>query len=318
LIPLELVHAAHGRIRAHVQRTPLTWDAPRRLWIKWENRQPTGSFKVRGAFNKILTLPPEELGRGIVCASAGNHGQAVALAAAGLAPVEIFVGENASPMKVARMRALGAAIHVIPGGYSEAETAAREYAESNSRTWISPYNDPAIIAGQGTLGMELLEQLASEPVEAFVVPVGGGGLISGIGTVLWDGRPRPRLVGVQPADNAFMHALFVRGTQAHVRDLPSLADGLTGAVQDTSVTIELIRQLVDEIILVSEDEIARAIAFAWSAYHEVIEGSGAVSLAALLTGRVAGRPAVAVVTGGNIDPAVHTRILDEYGSQEPA
>lgn len=312
------MQAAHGRIHAHIQRTPLTWDTSRRLWIKWENRQPTGSFKVRGAFNKVLSLQPEELRRGIVCASAGNHGQAVALAATGMAPVEVFVGENAAALKVARMRALGAVVRVVPGGYSEAETAGREYAKSNSRTWISPYNDPAIIAGQGTVGLEVMEQLAGEPVEAFVVPVGGGGLISGIGAVLSERRPRPRLVGVQPADNAFMQALLVRGSQVDVRDLPSLADGLTGAVEESSITIELVRQLVDEIVLVSEQEIAQAVAFAWTAYHEVIEGSGAVSLAALLTGRVTDRPAVAVATGGNIDPAAHARLLDQYGSQEAA
>ncbi|MGC8855267.1 MAG: threonine ammonia-lyase [Anaerolineae bacterium] len=323
MIPFEWLEQAKVRIDAHIRRTPLTYDARRRVFIKWENQQVTGSFKARGAFNKVLLLEPWEREVGIVVASAGNHGQGVALAGQSSgAHVEVFVGENASPLKVAAMRALGAEVHVVPGGYAEAESAGRAYALAQQKTWISPYNDGQVIAGQGTIGLEVVEDLRSrsaqeEPPACWLVPVGGGGLIAGIGAALtgFNLQPRPRLIGVQAQASPFMYHLFYHGSQEGVPDLPTLADGLTGAVEDGSLTIPLVRAFVDEIILVSEDEIARAIAFAWSEFGEKIEGSGAVTLAALLSGKVVERPAVAIVSGGNIQPEVHARIVERRGGE---
>lgn len=323
MIPLEWLEQAAIRIEPHIRRTPLTYDARRRIYIKWENQQITGSFKVRGAFNKVLLLEPWEREVGLVVASAGNHGQGVALAAqVSGAKVEVFVGENASPLKVAAMRALGAQIHVVPGGYAEAEAAGRTYAAEQQKTWISPYNDGQVIAGQGTIGLEVMHALRStyageEQPTSWVVPVGGGGLIAGIGAALTQmtSRPRPRLIGVQAEASAFMYHLFYRGAQDGVPDLPTLADGLTGAVEDGSLTIPLVREYVDEIVLVSEEEIARAIAFAWHVFGEKIEGSGAVTLAALLAGKIAERPAVAIVSGGNIQPEVHAGIVARFAGE---
>ncbi len=323
MIPSEWLDQADARLAPHIVRTPLTHDAARNLYIKWENRQKTGSFKARGALNKVLNLEPWEREAGIVTASAGNHGQGVALAGKLTgARVTCFVSEHAAPVKVEAIRALGAEIVAVPGGYPEAEAAGKKFAAERRKTWVSPYNDELVIAGQGTIGLELISALTPGPSPDYgrgghvvLVPVSGGGLIAGIGAALTRLSPRPRLVGVQPEAAPFMHALFYGGSQDGIPDLPSLADGLTGAVEADSVTIPMVKQLVDEIILVSEEEIARAVAFAFHEYGEVVEPSGAVTLAAALReGRGTG-PRVAVVSGGNIQPEVHARIVAEYAPE---
>jgi len=312
MIPYEWLEKAENRIAPYIQHTPLTFDAARDLYIKWENRQVRGSFKARGAFNKVLQLEDWEREVSLVAASAGNHGQGVALAGREVgANVEIFVSEQAVPAKVAAMRALGATIHAIPGGYGEAESAGKNYAEEKQMTWVSPYNDGQIIAGQGTIGLEMLRKLSTETA-VWLVPVGGGGLLSGIGSSLQKQAYHPRLIGVQAEASAFMHSLFYRGTQDDVPDLPSLADGLAGTVEQDSVTIAAVKQMADEIVLVSEDEIARAIAFAWDIYEEKLEGAGAVGLAAVLADKVKVRPAVVIVSGGNVQPDIHAEIVERF------
>ena len=331
MIPYEWLEQAERRITPFIQRTPLTYDAARNLYIKWENHQVTGSFKARGAFNKILLLEDWERKIGIVAASAGNHGQGVALAGQKVgATVEVFVSDHAVSTKVEAMRALGADIHMVPGGYAEAEAAGKAYAEAQQKTWVSPYNDGQVIAGQGTIGLELLQALTSSPspkmggessplplgegvdVSAWLVPVSGGGLLAGIGASLDGQAHRPRLIGVQAEAAPFMHALFYHGSQEGIPDLPSLADGLIGEVEPGSVTIPMVKQLGDELVLVSEEEIARAIAFAWYVYGEKLEGSGAVGLAAVISGKVKERPAVIVVSGGNVQPEIHTEIVNRF------
>jgi len=312
MIPYEWLEQAETRIAPYIQSTPLTYDAARNLYIKWENRQVTGSFKVRGAFNKVLLLEDWERKVGLVAASAGNHGLGVALAGKEVgASVEVFVSESAVPAKVEAMRALGAKIHAIPGGYGEAESAGKAYAEEQQKTWVSPYNDRQIIAGQGTIGLEVLRELADETA-VWLVPVGGGGLLSGISASLQKQAHRPQLIGVQAEASAFMHSLFYNNTQEDVPDLPTLADGLAGAVEDESVTILAVKQTIDEIVLVSEEEIAHAIAFAWYEYKEKLEGAGAVGLAAVLADKVVGHPAVVLVSGGNVQPEVHAEIVEQY------
>jgi threonine dehydratase len=242
MIPSEWIAQADERIAPHIVRTPLTHDAARNLYVKWENRQKTGSFKARGALNKVLSLEAWERETGIVTASAGNHGQGVALAGQLTdARVTCFVSEHAVPVKVDAIRALGAEIVLSAGGYPEAEAAGRKFAFENQKTWVSPYNDGQVIAGQGTIGLEIMSALTSgaSPVIGrgeltVLVPVSGGGLIAGIGAALTRLTPRPRLVGVQPETAPFMHGLFYRGTQDGIPDLPSLADGLTGVVESRS------------------------------------------------------------------------------------
>jgi threonine dehydratase len=313
LIPFEWVEQARDRITSHIQVTPLMFDNKHQIYIKWENHQVTGSFKLRGATNKIMSLEPVERERGLVCASAGNHGQGVGFVAKKLGvQAEVFVAESVPEVKLKKMQASGAKIHMIAGGFGEAEAAGLEYAVSQGKTWISPYNDGQVIAGQGTIALEIMDQLDRKSPVVWLVPVGGGGLISGVGTVTTRLTPGPYLLGVQPTDNAFMHALFYQGQPDGWQDLDSLADGLTGAVQVSSVTIPIVKHVVDKFILVSEEEIASAIAFAWHAYHEIIEGAGAVTLAALLSGKVMERPAVAIVSGGNINPQLHAEIVSRF------
>ena len=312
MIPFEWLEQAQARIEPHLLRTPLTTDAGRGLRVKWENHQRTGSFKARGAFNKVLSLEPWEREAGLVAVSAGNHGQGVALAAQmSGAAVQVFVPEGAVRKKVDAMQALGAEVIAVKGGYGEAERVGRDYAATNSKTWISPYDDGQVIAGQGTVALEALDQL-DDDVSAWVVPVGGGGLISGVGAAIKRLAPGARLVGVQSEASPFAYNMFKRGTQEGVPDLPTLADGLAGAVADSSVTIPLMRDLIDDFVLVSEEEIGQAMAFAWTEYGEQIEGSSATVLAALLTRRVPDRPALAVMSGGNVNPEVHADVVRRY------
>lgn len=312
MIPPEWLDQAALRIAPHIRRTLLANDAELNLYLKWENQQVTGSFKARGALNKVLALETWEREAGLVTASAGNHGQGVALAGrlTGTSVI-VFASAHAAPTKLEAMRALGAGVCLVEGGYDQAEQAALRFAAESGRTWVSAYNDGQVIAGQGTIGLEMIADLPPDAAPTWLVPVSGGGLIAGIGAALQRLSPRPRLVGVQAEASAFMHALFYRGTQEGVHDLPTLADGLSGAVEPGAVTIPLVKELVDEIILVNEAEIERAIAFTWHRYQQRIEGAAAAVLAAVLSGKVEG-PAALVISGGNIQPEVHAAICAAY------
>lgn len=325
MIPFDWFQLARTRIQPHINQTPLTWDTERGLFLKWENHQVTGSFKSRGAINKVLSLEEWERRRGLVAASAGNHGQGVALAGQLTdCQVEIFVPDHAAAIKIERMRAMGAGLHLVEGGYAAAEAAAKQHAERENKTFISPYNDPQIIAGQGTLALEVLAQMEkvtpiqnqnsdSEQLEqTWLVPVGGGGLISACGAVLAKLKVASRLIGIQPEASAFTYNLFHRGTQDGVEDRPTLADGLSGAIEADSITVPMLRTLVNSVIVVSEEDIQRAVAFAWYTYNQRIEGSAAVTLAALMAGQVKSRPCVLVLSGGNIDATVFESILAKH------
>jgi len=316
VIPYELFEQAESRIGPHIQRTPVTYDIKRKLVIKWENHQITGSFKPRGALNKVLSLADWERTAGLVAASAGNHGQGVALAGRLTgASVEVFVSDQAVPAKVEAMRKLDAKIFFVKGGYAQAETAGRAYALKHNKVFISPYNDGQIIAGQGTIGLEVLREL-NEPAVNWIVPTGGGGLISALGIILNTHTPRPRLIGVQAAASPFTYNLFHNHTQSGIQDLPTLADGLSGAVEQGSVTIPMIEKYVDDFLVVSEEEIAKAMAFAWFVYHEKIEGSAAVGFAAFLAGKIKKHPSVVIISGGNVQPEVHEKIIARFAGVE--
>jgi threonine dehydratase len=317
MIPYSWLEQAAERIAPHVKKTPIIRDAENQIYLKLENQQVTGSFKVRGAINKVLTLQDWEREKGLVTASAGNHGQGVALAGKLVeAQVIIFASEHAVPAKIEAMQALGAEVRLVEGGYGEAEEAGLAYAASGGSTWISPYNDGQVIAGQGTVGLEILDQIPDLPNSTWVVPVGGGGLISGIGAAIKtdaiEKTTSRKLIAAQSEASAFMHAIFEHGTQDGAVDLPSLADGLAGPVEANSITIPLVRRYVDEFVLVSEGDIAAAIAYAWKRYHERIEGSAAAALATVLSGKISSRPAIIVISGGNIQAEVHAEILGRY------
>lgn len=314
MIPSEWLELAERRLQGQIHQTPLTYDAELDLYLKWENRQITGSFKIRGALNKVLAMERWEQQRGLVAASAGNHGQGVAVAGRLVgAPVTVYASIHAVPAKIEAMRALGAEVRLVEGGYEAAEQTAQAYAAHSGAVWVSPYNDAQVIAGQATVMMEILRQLAPVRPGTVLSPVGGGGLIAGTGAALADVTPRPRLIGVQSVASPFFYALFTHGTQYGVVELESLADGLAGAVENGSITIPLVRRYVDDFVLVTEEQISAAIAYAWMKHGETIEGSAAVPLAAVMCGTVARRqpkegPLVAVISGGNIQPEVHTQI----------
>jgi threonine dehydratase len=320
MFPESWLPAAAQRIAPFINHTPLTYDREQQIYLKWENRQVTGSFKARGAFNKVLSLEKWERERGLVAASAGNHGQGLALAAQKVgARAIVFASEHAVAAKVQAMRRLGAEVRLVPGGYGEAEQAGLEYARASGATWISPYNDGQIIAGQGTIALETWNDLPVTAPMTWVVPAGGGGLVAGIGMALESlhskATPMQRLVAVQSEASPFLHNIFRHGTQAGSLELPSLADGLAGPVEAGSLTIPLVKRYVQDFILVSERAIAQAVATCWSRYGERIEGSAAVTLAAVLSGAVPERPAVLVMSGGNIQPELYEKILSENGIQ---
>ncbi len=315
MIPYQWFTEAGRRISQYIKNTPLTFDSSLGIYVKWENQQVTGSFKARGAFNKVLSLEPWERQTGLVAASAGNHGQGVALAGkqSGV-PVRIFVSNSASPLKIEAMRKLGAEVTLVPGGYGDAEEAGLSYAAKGTSTWISPYNDPHIIAGQGTLAFEIFQQAKeiyqdSLKEATWLVPTSGGGLLSGVARVVRQLAPASHIIGVQSETSPFMHAFFYRGSQSGIQEMPTIADGLAGPVEQGAITIPLIRHFVDEIILVSETDTLKALAHTWHRYGQKIEGAAAVVMAAILTREFSKRPLVAVISGGNIQPTLFQEII---------
>lgn len=304
-VDLARIRAARDRIEGLVKRTPLLQAGL--LGLKCENQQPTGSFKVRGALNKILGASPRQLAPGVVAASAGNHGLGVAFACKLRGTkATIVVPQEAVSAKVAGIMALGAEVVRAQGGYAEAEHQGRELAATREAYWVSPYNDPEVIAGQGTLGLELFDQLSAvlgKPSGEVFVPVSGGGLISGVGIALKAMAPDVRIIGVQAQASPFMYVYFNGGEMGQVNETPTIADGLAGAVETGSITLDLVRAVVDEIQLVDEASIREAIIWVRRTTGAWVEPSAAAAVAAALKGDQ-GQQRVAILSGGNIDESL--------------
>ena len=272
------------------------------LHLKCEHLQTTGSFKFRGASNKIRTLKLDGYTGEVIAASSGNHGQAVALAArdSGLA-ARVYVPATASRAKIDAIRGYGARLELVGGTSVDAEEVARRAAEAEGKAFVSPYNDIDVIAGQGTIGVELLDQMAD--FDAVFVSVGGGGLIAGIGAAIKDRRPEVDIVGCWPVNAPALHECLRRGEIIEVAEEDTLSDGTAGGVEPGSVTLELCRQVIDSRTLVSEEEIAAAMREI--ALHErwMVEGAAGVALAgvARLADRYRGKKVVAIVCGRNIE-----------------
>lgn len=301
---VDAVRAAHARIRPHIRETPLEKSAALTdmigvgVHLKLECWQPTRSFKVRGAFSALTSMPADGRGRGLVTASAGNHGQAVALAAARFGiPVTVFVPADAPRSKKRRIVTLGAALDESAATYDDAEDLAMAHAERTGARFVHAFSDDEVVAGQGTVALEILEALPG--VRTVVVPVGGGGLIAGIGIVLRSLAPDVRLLGVQSVETRVMHDSLRAGRVVDLPVTPTLADGLAGRIDARS--FERAREVVDEIHLVDEDTIAEAIRTLYVRDGVVAEGSGAAAVAALTALGPSDGPAAAVITGGNID-----------------
>jgi threonine dehydratase len=266
---------------------------------KLECWQRTGSFKIRGAANAVAMLSPADRTRGLVTASAGNHGQAVALAGREFgAHVTIFVPATAPETKRARIRGFGAELRDDAPDYDAAELQARDFAAATGAVFLHAFSDRAVVAGQATVGLEIAETLPA--VAEVIVPVGGGGLVAGVGRVLRSVAPGARVIGVQSTRTRAMYEAFRAGGIVEVGIPPTLADGLAGCTDEVSYLRAA--EVVDELLLVEEEAIAHAIRELYAADGVVAEGAGAVAAAALLGGTLRLRgPAVVVVSGGNID-----------------
>ena len=298
--------SARQRIAPHIQPTPVTFDKKLNIWIKWENQQLTHSFKPRGALNKVLSLSREDLDRGVIAASAGNHGQGVGLAAKiAKTKVTVYVPQDAANIKVEKMIAQGADVIRVPGQFGDAEAKAIQESKKQNKVFVSPYNDPMIIAGAGTIGLELTEQCPM--AGKWVIAVGGGGLIAGM---IVAAQKKVEVIGVQSEASKFLYEEFYGRDMNRVIELSSLADGLAGAVEPGAETIAAIHG-ANDMRLVTEDQIADAIRYCYKEHDQMIEGSGAVSVALFLSRQLNGDGnTVALVTGGNIDEEKFKKIVD--------
>jgi threonine dehydratase len=294
---LKEIEAARCRLEGVARVTPvygtetLSKRAERRLGLKAENLQRTGSFKIRGAVNKIAMLSEGEKRAGVVAASAGNHGQAVAWAAReeGV-KATVFMPQDAPMAKVEPTKVYGAKAELVGATFEDSLAAALEHAERTGATFIHPYEDDMVIAGQGTIGLEIAEQVPQ--AETVAIPVGGGGLASGIALALRAVKPKLRIVGVQAGLGG-----------------PTIADGIA-VKQVGERTGRILEDVLDDLVSVDDDEITQAILLLLERSKLVVEGAGAVGVAALLSGKVGGEgPAVAILSGGNIDPTVLISVM---------
>ncbi|HEY7848130.1 MAG TPA: pyridoxal-phosphate dependent enzyme [Candidatus Limnocylindria bacterium] len=315
------VLTARRRLRGVALHTPLEASpaladegGAAEVRLKLECLQPTGAFKIRGAYNKVALIAAETPDARLVTASTGNHGIAVASAAARYGMrLTVLVPASASPAKLERLRALESdrcVVEVFGREYDDVEVEARRRHDEGIATYVEPYGDPDVIAGQATVAVEVLDDWPD--CDAFVVPIGGGGLIAGIGLWAKTLRPGMRLIGVQPAASPPMFAYFETGSTKPVPIAPTLADGVSGNVERTSITLKMCRQLVDEVVLVDEEQIADAMLWSLQVHHLAIEGAAALAIAALRArlGGLSGRRVTAVLTGRNVDVATLRSVLD--------
>lgn len=316
MVTLADIQQARQRISSLVHRTPLLSSATlsamtgASVLLKAENLQRTGSFKLRGAANRIAHLSPAERKRGVIAASAGNHAQGVALAASRMGiPCVIVMPRRASLAKVEATRDYGAQVELAGDSYDDAQRRAKALADERRLVLVHPFDDAQVIAGQGTIGLEILED--APDVRLVVVPIGGGGLIGGIAAAVKAKAPRVRVVGVQAAAAPACVESLRGGRRVAVRPRPTVADGIAVG-RPGKLPLELIRRYVDDVVTVDEEDITRTMVLLLERCKQVVEGAGAAALAALMAGK-AGQPrgkAVAILSGGNIDPTVIDRVVE--------
>jgi threonine dehydratase len=306
LVTLHDIRAARRRIQSVAIASPLRrseWlSSTGNVWLKIETVQPTSSYKIRGAANAATRLVEQNGGSTpqIVTASAGNHGRALAYACRMLRlPLVVFIAVDAPRAKIDAIRAAGAELREC-ADYDAAEREAKAFATAGNGVYISPYSDPDVIAGAGTIGLELFEQ--APHLDTVVVPIGGGGLIGGIGIALKSLNPDVRVVGVEVEASCPFTRSLEAGRLVRIDVRPSLADGLTGNLDPDTITLDIVKDVVDEIVLVDEPLLRRALAGVVKHEHVLIEGAAAAGVAAILGGRIQLRENTAVVlTGANID-----------------
>jgi threonine dehydratase len=309
-INLQTVFQARKRLAAYARKTPLVHSVElseglgRSVHLKLENLQVTGSFKLRGAANKLLSLTDAERERGVIAFSTGNHGRAVAFVAAqmGLRAV-ICMSHRVPDYRVAAMQALGGEVVCHGQSQDEAYQKALALERDEGLTMVKPFDDPFVIAGQGTIALEILEELPD--IDTLLVPLSGGGLLAGIAVAAKAIAPNLRLVGIGLDVSCPMHASLQAGRPIEIEEKDSLGDALLGGIGlDNCFTFPLVRDLVDEVVLVTEDDIADGLFYAFDTLRLVVEGAGVVGLSALLAERLAtpGERIAVVISGGNVDP----------------
>ncbi len=311
MLTLEMIREAREALKDVARVTPLnpTKSLGKNVYIKCENLQLTGAFKLRGAYNKLRTLSPEERERGVIACSAGNHAQGIALSATKLGMKSVICMPAGAPIsKIEATKNYGAEVVLVPGVYDDAAAEAKRLCEEKGYTFAHPFNDPYVMAGQGTIGLEILEQLPE--VEQIIVPIGGGGLIAGVACAVKHLKPSCRIIGVQAQGAASM---WVSRNNRKITELPSvstIADGIAVKVPG-DLTFELCEKYVDEIVTVKDSEIAAAIMTLMEDQKIVSEGAGATTVAAILFGKVstADKKTVCLVSGGNVDVTTLSRII---------
>jgi threonine dehydratase len=313
-VTIKRIEQARDNISGVVRRTPielsqwLTNKFEREIWLKLECFQVTGSFKIRGALARLARLTEEEKARGILTVSAGNHGLAVAHCAEALSlDATIIVPESASRAKVAALRRYRVKLIERGSSYDEAEAIARAMERDTGATFVSPYNDADVIAGQGTIALEMLED--APHIDAILAPVGGGGLIAGLALAAKAINPHIKIYGAEPDATPTMTEALRAGLIVEIKEKETIADGLAGNIEPGTMTFPIIQQLVDDIILVSEKSIRDGIAAIAREEHLMIEGSAAVSIAALNDSRLEGQRIAAVITGRNIGLDLFARVI---------
>lgn len=315
-VTLQHIRAARDRIAGKVEQTVtalslgLSEHLGEPVYLKLEHRQTTGSFKLRGASNAIATLSPEEKSRGVVAASTGNHGRALAHAAKleGLRAV-ICMSRLVPENKLDAIRRLGAEIRIVGNSQDDAQQEVERLVGEAGLVMLPPFDHPDIVAGQGTLGLEIIEQVSD--AATVLVPLSGGGLASGVAAAVKGVSPRTKVIGVSMTRGAAMKASLDAGRPVLVEELPTLADSLGGGIGlDNRLTFAMCRDLLDDVILLSEDEIAAGIRHAYEQEREIVEGAGSVGIAALVTDKVRAKgPVVLILSGRNIDMTLHRRIV---------
>lgn len=313
MLEISEIFAAAAVLKDVARKTAII-PAPRinpesEIYLKTENLQLTGSFKLRGAYYKISQLTDEEKARGVIACSAGNHAQGVALGATHNGIKSLICLPAGAPMsKIEATKSYGAEVCLVPGVYDDAYAKAIELRDQHGYTFVHPFDDPKVIAGQGTIGLEILDQMPD--VEAVIVPIGGGGLISGVAFAIKTLRPEIKVYGVQSSGAPSMAASLQEGAIQHLNNVSTIADGI--AVKEPGVnTFELCNRYVDEVVTVSDEEIAAAILALLEQQKLVAEGAGAVSVAAAMFNKVPikGKKTVCLVSGGNIDVNTLSRVI---------
>ncbi len=316
MIGLSEIEAARARIAGRLQSTPVVHSPSlseiggEEIHLKLEHLQTTGSFKLRGATNAVLKLNDEQRHHGVVGASTGNHGRGLAYAAREAGVKCIICMSSLVPQnKVDGIKAQGAEVRIIGTSQDDAQVEVENLVAKDGMTMLPPFDHPDIIAGQGTLGLELYEQMPE--AETALVQLSGGGLISGVAAALKARNPRIRVIGISMERGAAMYECLKAGEPIHVEEIPTLADSLGGGIGlDNRYTFAMVRELVDDVVLVSETEIAQAIRHGYWQERQIIEGSGSVGIAAVMSGKVKlTGPTIVLVSGGNIDMELHHRII---------